>query len=309
LPIDWTVVPCHSLMAHRFDLSLLRTTDTRTSSMSARSSSGETPASTDSLDRSSWTILEPGSRSKNVVVASRRGCSEEFIRYSFRRSGGYFVSPSNVTRSEPLNSPDRNHEVRRSSRPGHGEIRSTFGSVWQRWASSGGGPGAERLIRWPGRRHVRLHPCGHLRHSLRRPRARLAAGPAALSTRNRAAPDDRAAQAVGMAVVVGGGAIALWCILSFAVVGRGTPAPFDPPRRLVVGGPYAVVRNPRTTGLASVPASSGSGAQSARRRAARLRRGDAAMGALGDQHRPRARATAAWGASAASPRARGAPRA
>jgi protein-S-isoprenylcysteine O-methyltransferase Ste14 len=57
-----------------------------------------------------------------------------------------------------------------------------------------------------------------------------------------------AAQLVGMAAAVGGGAIALWCILSFAVIGRGTPAPFDPPRRLVVRGPYAVVRNPMYMG-------------------------------------------------------------
>jgi protein-S-isoprenylcysteine O-methyltransferase Ste14 len=55
-------------------------------------------------------------------------------------------------------------------------------------------------------------------------------------------------QVVGMVVAVGGGAIALWCILSFAVVGRGTPAPFDPPRRLVVRGPYAAVRNPMYIG-------------------------------------------------------------
>jgi protein-S-isoprenylcysteine O-methyltransferase Ste14 len=57
-----------------------------------------------------------------------------------------------------------------------------------------------------------------------------------------------ASQVVGMVVAVGGGAIALWCILSFAVVGRGTPAPFDPPRRLVVRGPYAAVRNPMYIG-------------------------------------------------------------
>ena len=45
-----------------------------------------------------------------------------------------------------------------------------------------------------------------------------------------------------------GGALALWCVLAFAFVGRGTPAPFDPPRRLVVRGPYDRVRNPMYLG-------------------------------------------------------------
>jgi protein-S-isoprenylcysteine O-methyltransferase Ste14 len=55
-------------------------------------------------------------------------------------------------------------------------------------------------------------------------------------------------QVAGMAIVVVGAGIALWCVLAFAVLGKGTPAPFDPPRRLVVRGPYRFVRNPMYVG-------------------------------------------------------------
>jgi protein-S-isoprenylcysteine O-methyltransferase Ste14 len=54
----------------------------------------------------------------------------------------------------------------------------------------------------------------------------------------------------GVGVGAIGGAIALWCILTFVLVGRGTPAPFDPPRKLVVRGPYGYVRNPMYIGAA-----------------------------------------------------------
>ena len=59
-----------------------------------------------------------------------------------------------------------------------------------------------------------------------------------------------AAQVAGTIVGVGGAALALWCIVTFIVIGRGTPAPFDPPRRLIVVGPYLLVRNPMYIGAA-----------------------------------------------------------
>jgi protein-S-isoprenylcysteine O-methyltransferase Ste14 len=51
--------------------------------------------------------------------------------------------------------------------------------------------------------------------------------------------------ALGLALVV-------WTVRLFVLVGRGTLAPWDPTSKLVVQGPYRLVRNPMITGVASI---------------------------------------------------------
>ncbi len=46
-----------------------------------------------------------------------------------------------------------------------------------------------------------------------------------------------------------GSLIVLWCFWTFTFQGRGTPDPTDPPKELVVTGPYRYVRNPIYVGV------------------------------------------------------------
>jgi protein-S-isoprenylcysteine O-methyltransferase Ste14 len=56
----------------------------------------------------------------------------------------------------------------------------------------------------------------------------------------------------GALLVVVGLALWAWTVRLFAVLGRGTLAPWDPPTELVVEGPYRYVRNPMITGVVAV---------------------------------------------------------
>ena len=55
-------------------------------------------------------------------------------------------------------------------------------------------------------------------------------------------------EVAGAVFAVAGSILVLWCILMLVFVGRGTPAPFDPPQHLVTTGPYRFTRNPMYMG-------------------------------------------------------------
>lgn len=57
---------------------------------------------------------------------------------------------------------------------------------------------------------------------------------------------------VGVVLLVGGAALAAGSVGLFFTEGRGTLAPWDPPRRLVIRGVYGHVRNPMISGVTFV---------------------------------------------------------
>ena len=56
-------------------------------------------------------------------------------------------------------------------------------------------------------------------------------------------------QSAALLPLAAGCAAYFWCLWDFATFGRGTPAPVDAPRRLVVRGLYRYVRNPMYVGV------------------------------------------------------------
>ena len=57
---------------------------------------------------------------------------------------------------------------------------------------------------------------------------------------------------LGAVLLAAGVAMFVWTVSLFAGIGRGTLAPWDPPTKLVVRGPYRLVRNPMITAVISV---------------------------------------------------------
>lgn len=61
-----------------------------------------------------------------------------------------------------------------------------------------------------------------------------------------------AGTALALLLFAAGGAIYFWCLWDFASFGRGTPAPIDAPKKLVVRGLYRYTRNPMYLGVLTV---------------------------------------------------------
>lgn len=57
---------------------------------------------------------------------------------------------------------------------------------------------------------------------------------------------------LAIALLAFGGIIYAWCLWDFASFGRATPAPIDPPKKLVIRGLYRYTRNPMYLGVITV---------------------------------------------------------
>ena len=62
-------------------------------------------------------------------------------------------------------------------------------------------------------------------------------------------PNHPALLVIGGILLILGLCLAGWTMRLFAVLGKGTAAPWNPPKKLVVSGPYCYVRNPMITSV------------------------------------------------------------
>ena len=58
--------------------------------------------------------------------------------------------------------------------------------------------------------------------------------------------------AIALILLIPGVALLLWCVRDFLVIGKGTLAPWDPPRGLVFSGAYRFSRNPMYVGVSLI---------------------------------------------------------
>jgi protein-S-isoprenylcysteine O-methyltransferase Ste14 len=63
------------------------------------------------------------------------------------------------------------------------------------------------------------------------------------------APQPGSFRYLALLPILVGACVEGWCAWDFAIKGRGTPAPFDPPKELVARGLYRRVRNPMYVGV------------------------------------------------------------
>lgn len=70
--------------------------------------------------------------------------------------------------------------------------------------------------------------------------------------RSRFPPPPGVTFALGLALLGIGGVAYLWCVWDFATFGRGTPAPIDAPKKLVIRGLYRYTRNPMYVAVLTV---------------------------------------------------------
>lgn len=66
-----------------------------------------------------------------------------------------------------------------------------------------------------------------------------------------------AAVIIGILLLICGISLAVWTMVLFNNIGKGTAAPWAPPKHLVIAGPYKYIRNPMITAVLTILAAEG----------------------------------------------------